>query len=180
MKRRLFVGAFAAAISTMALAAPVMAHGDHDARPLTRYLEAGPYVISLWQVYPDMGAAMTPHLIVMFDGAAAVPPSAEVDVAVGSTPMVVRPSTTTANGVETIDGVAEGDVVTITISDGSQSWKLAPVVVPPPPTSFLPMQELIYASIFLTLGTALWVAGRTTRAWRRPEVAPRTPAATQV
>ena len=74
--------------------------------------------------------------------------------------MEVRPSTTTSNGWETTEGLAEGDVVTVTISDGAQAWDLDPVVVPPPPTSMLPMQELIYASIFLTLGTAFWVAGQ--------------------
>jgi hypothetical protein len=170
MKRRLFVGAFAAATATMALATPAWAHGDHDARPLARNQEAGPYIISLWQVYPDVGAAMTPHLIVMFDGGAAAPPAADVSVAVNSTPMEVRPSTTTANGWETTEGLAEGDVVTVTISDGIQAWDLDPVVVPAPPTSMLPMEELIYASIFITLGTAWWVAGRTARAWRRPAV----------
>ena len=72
MKRRLLVGAFAAAASMLVLVAPAWAHGDHDARPLARDLKAGPHIISLWQVYPDVGAAMTPHLIVMFgDGAAA-------------------------------------------------------------------------------------------------------------
>lgn len=169
MKRRLFLGAFAAAVSTVTLASPALAHGDHDARPLARQLEAGPYAISLWQVYPDAGAAMTPHLIVMFDAEPA-PPEAEVSVTVDSRPMTVLPSTTTADGWETTDGVAEGDVVAVTISDGVQAWDLDPVVVPPPPSSMLPMQELIYVSIFLTAGTALWVAGRTARAWRRPAV----------
>jgi hypothetical protein len=172
MTRQLLVGALLAASSTVALAAPVLAHGDHDARPLARGLEAGPYVISLWQVYPDMGDAMTPHLIVMFDGAAAAPPAADVDVAVNAKPMEVRPSTTTANGLETAEGLAEGDVVTVTVSDGSQAWALDPVVVPPPPTSMLPMPELIYTSIFLTLVTAVWVAGRTARTWRRPALGP--------
>jgi hypothetical protein len=112
---------------------------------------------------------MTPHLIVMFDGVSARP-AADVTVAVDSTPMEVRPSSTTSNGWETTEGLAEGDVVTVTISDGSQAWDLAPVIVPPPPTSMLPMQELIYTSIFLTLATAVWVAGRTARVWRRPAV----------
>ena len=85
--------------------------------------------------------------------------------------MEVRPSTTTPNGWETTEGVAEGDVVTVTISDGTQAWALDPVVVPPPPTSMLPMEELIYVSIVLTAGTAIWAAGRTTRAWRRPVIA---------
>jgi hypothetical protein len=164
------VGGFAAAMSMVALAVPVSAHGDHDARPLARHLAAGPYIISLWQVYPDAGDAMTPHLIVMFDDRASVPPEADVTVAVDSAPMEVRPSITTANGWETTQGLAEGDVVTVTISHGTQAWDLDPVVVPPAPTSMLPMQELIYSSIFLTLATALWVAGRTARVWRRPAV----------
>jgi hypothetical protein len=172
MKRSVLVGAFAAAASTLVLATPAWAHGDHDARSLARHLEAGPYIISLWQVYPDAGTAMTPHLIVMFDDGAAAPSAADVIVAVNSTPMEVRPSTTTSNGWETTEGLAEGDVVKVTISDGSQAWDLDPVVVPPPPTSMLPMQELIYTSIFLTVATAWWVAGRTTRAWRRPAVRP--------
>jgi hypothetical protein len=172
MRRRLLEGALVAAISMAALATPVLAHGDHDARSLARNVAAGPYIISLWQVYPDAGDSMTPHVIVMFDGVAAAPAGVDVKVAVGSTPMEVRPSTTTANGWETTDGVAEGDVVTVAISDGSQAWELDPVVVPPPPTSMIPMTELIYASIFLTAATAMWVARRTTRAWRRPAVVP--------
>lgn len=163
------MGAFAAAAWTMALTTPASAHGDHDARPLARHLEAGPYIISLWQVYPDAGTAMTPHLIVMFDDVAARP-EADVAVAVNSTPMEVGPSITTSNGWETTDGLAEGDVVTVTIADGIQAWDLDPVVVPPPPLSMLPMSELIYTSIFLTLCTAVWVAGRTARVWRRPAV----------
>jgi hypothetical protein len=168
MKRRLLAGAFAAASSMVALATPVWAHGDHDARPLARHLEAGPYIISLWQVYPDAGEAMAPHLIVMFDGEAAGLPVPEVMVTANSTPMDLRPSITTSNGWETSDGIVEGDVVNVIISDGTQSWDLDPVIVPSAPTSMLPMQELIYASMFLTAGTACWVAARTARAWRRP------------
>ena len=170
MKRRLLVGAFAAAASMLVLVAPASAHGDHDARPLARDMEAGPHTISLWQVYPDVGSSMTPRLIVMFGDGAAASSAARVNVAVNATPMDIRPSTTTANGWETTEGIAEGDVVTVTISDGSQTWDVDPVVVPPPPTSMLPMEELIYASIFLTLVTALWLARRTARAFRRPMV----------
>lgn len=166
MKRLLTAGTFAAVLIA-ALATPVAAHGDHDARPLARDLAAGAYTISLWQVYPDAGDSMTPHLIVMFDGAA---PAAGVRVDVNGSPMDVRPSTTTRNAWETTHGVTEGDVVTVTAADESEPWALDPVVVPPPPTSMLPMQELIYVSIFLTLGTGWWVVGRTARAWRRPAV----------
>lgn len=180
MRRRLFLGAFGAAILTMALAAPVLAHGDHDARPLARQLPAGPHSISLWQVYPDVGSAMTPHLIVMFDGERAAPPAAVVTVVVNGAPMAGQPSMTTANGWETSDGLDEGDVVAVTVTEGGQTWALDPVVVPPPPMSMLPMSEMLYASIFLTIATALWVASRTGRAWRRPAVAPRTSVATQV
>ena len=172
VKRRPFVGTFASAVWAVALASPALAHGDHDARPLARHLEAGPYIVSLWQVYPDVGSAMTPHLIVMFDGGVVPPSEAGVDVAVDSTPMEVRPSITTSNGWETAEGLVEGDVVTVTVSDGIQAWDLDPVVVPPAPTSMIPMPELIYTSIFLTLGTAWWMAGRTARAWRKPVVKP--------
>lgn len=172
MKLRAFLGAFAAAALSVTLAGPVWAHGDHDARQLARHLEAGPYIVSLWQVYPDVGDAMTPHLIVMFDGGAPVAAAADVIVAVNSTPMEVQPSITTSNAWETTHGLAEGDVVTVTIWDGIQAWDLDPVVVPATPTSMLPMQELIYTSIFLTIGTAWWLAGRTARAWRRPAVRP--------
>jgi len=170
MKRRLLLGAFAAAASMLVVVTPAWAHGDHDARPLARDLKAGPHTVSLWQVYPDAGSSMTPHLIVMFGDGAVASSTTGVTVAVNATPVEVLPSTSTGNGWETTEGLAEGDVVTVTISDGSQVWDLDPVVVPPPPTSMLPMQELIYASIFLTLVTALWLAGRTARAWRRPVV----------
>ena len=161
------------AIAAMAvLAAPALAHGDHDARPLARNLEAGPYTVSLWQVYPDAGTAMAPHLIVMFDGGVALAPTAELTVAVDSVPVEVVPSTTSTNGWESADGLAEGAVVEVTIIDESQSWALDPVVVPPAATSVLPMQELLYTSIALTAATTWWVARRTARAWRRPVVAP--------
>jgi hypothetical protein len=168
MTRRLLAGAFAAVLSSLALAAPVLAHGDHDARPLARGVAAGPYSISLWQVYPDVGTAMTPHLIVMFEGGTSAP--SEIVVTVNGSPMMVHPSTTTANGWETMEGLAEGDTVLVSVAQGAQRWDLAPVVVPPPPTSMLPMAELLYTSIFLTIGFALWLAGRTGRAWRRPPV----------
>jgi hypothetical protein len=155
----------------LALATPVLAHGDHDARPLARELHAGPYRLSMWQVYPEAGTSMTPHLIVLFEGDP-VPPIAEVIVAVGSATVDVRPSASTANAWETTQGLNEGDAVVVTVSDGAQAWALDPVVVPPPPTSMLPMQELIYVSIALTAGTAWWAARRTTRAWRRPVTAP--------
>ena len=172
MVRRASAGFAVAVVWTATLAGPVSAHGDHDARPLARHVQAGPYVISLWQVYPDAGATMTPHLIVMFDGGGVVPTAADVMVAVDSKPIEVVPSSTTANGLETREGVTEGDIVTVTVSDGSQAWDMDPVVVPPPPTSMLPMPELIYTSIALTLGTAVWVARRTTRAWSRPIARP--------
>ena len=168
MKRLLTAGALTWALIAV-LATPVSAHGDHDARPLARHLDAGPYRVSLWQVYPDAGDTITPHLIVMFDGGTA-PAEGGVGVEVNAAPMAVRPSGTTSSAWETTHGVAEGDVVTVTLSDGTQAWTLDPVTVPPPPSSMLPMQELIYVSIFLTLGTAWWVVGRTSRAWRRPAV----------
>ena len=167
---RLLRAALAAATLLVVLATPVAAHGDHDALPLVRQVAAGPYVVSLWQVYPDAGTDLTPHLIVMFEGGA-VPATADgLRVALNAVPTEVRPSTTTANGFETTTGLAEGDVVTITVSAGDQAWTLEPVVVPPAATSMLPMQELIYTSIALTAATAWWAAGRAARAWRRPPV----------
>ncbi len=168
MPVRLVLGATAAALLTLALATPVLAHGDHDARPLARDLAAGTHRISLWQVYPDAGKGMIPHVIVMFDGEAGTLPAKDVVVSVNSTPMAVQPSTTTANGLETTEGVTEGDVLTVSVSEGTQIWALDPVIVPPPPTSMLPMPELIYSAIFLTFATAWWMARRTARVWRRP------------
>ena len=162
------MGVIVAAAWTVAMASPALAHGDHDARPLARDLEVGPYVVSLWQVFPDAGGAMTPHLIVMVDGGAAAPTVAEVVVDVDSSPMAVTPSTTTASAWETTEGVAEGDVVSVTISDGTHAWRLDPLVVSQTATSMLPMQLLIYVSSALTAVTAIWVAARTVRAWRRP------------
>ena len=92
---------------------------------------------------------MTPHLIVMFDGGTdRAPASAAVAVDVNSTPIEVRPSTTTPNGWETTEGVAEGDVVTVTISDGSQAWALDPGGRPAAADLDAPMQELIYVHRF--------------------------------
>ncbi len=121
MRRRVVTGGLAAALSIVALATPVSAHGDHDARPVARRLTAGPYIVSLWQVYPDTGVAMKPHLIVMFDDRASAPSEAVVTAAVNSMPMAIGPSITTANGWETMDGIAEGDVVSVSVSDGSQA-----------------------------------------------------------
>lgn len=170
MKRKLRAGGFIAAVLAMALVTPVAAHGDHDARPVARHLAAGPYFVSLWQVYPDTGVAMKPHLIVMFDDRSSAPSEADVTVAVNSTAMEIGPSITTANGWETMDGITEGDVVSVSISDGSQAWALDPVVVPPSSISMLPMDELLYSSIFLTFATAVWLARRAARAWRAPAV----------
>ena len=170
MRGRWRAGGIAAAVLVMALVTPASAHGDHDARPVARRLTAGPYVVSLWQVYPDTGVAMKPHLIVMFDDRASAPSEAVVTAAVNSMPMAIGPSITTANGWETMDGIAEGDVVSVSISDGSQVWDLDPVVVPPTPIAMLPMDELLYSSIFLTLATAVWLARRAARAWRTPAV----------
>ena len=162
------MGAVTAVMWTVATASPVLAHGDHDAHALARDIKAGPYVVSLWQVYPDTGDSMEPRLIVMVDGGAATDPVTDVSVAVDSSPMEVTPSTTTADGWETSQGVVKGDVIAVTISDGSDAWRLEPVVVGETATSLLPMQWLIYISSALTAVTAVWVAARTARAWRRP------------
>jgi hypothetical protein len=168
MRRNLIRAVFAAMAATLAVAGPAMAHGDHDARALVRGVPAGPYTVSLWQVYREVDATITPHLIVMLDGATTPDPVTAVTVAADGTPLVVGPSTTTSNGWETTEGVGEGTELVVAISDGQQTWSLEPVVVPPPPTSLIPMVELIYVSIFLTAATAIWMARRATRAWRRP------------
>jgi hypothetical protein len=168
MIRRLGRAVLAAVGASALLVAPVVAHGDHDARPLARQLAAGPYTISLWQVYPDTATAMTPHLIVMFDGLREWPRTVAVRLEVNARSLAVVPSTTTANGLEAMEGVTEGDIVRIHLSEGSGAWDLDPVVVPPPATAALPMEELLYWSIFLTIATAWWVMRRTARAWRRP------------
>ncbi len=151
----------------LALASPALAHGDMDAHPLARDMRAGPYTVSLWQVYPDTAGAMDPHLIVMAHGSVDAAPVTDVAVEVGSSRLAVTPSTT-ANGWEADGNVVKGDIVSITISDGTQGWRLDPIVVGQTTTSMLPMQVLIYISSALTAVTALWVASRTFRAWRRP------------
>jgi len=150
-----------------ATAAPAAAHGDHDARPLLRGAEAGPYSVSLWQVYPEAGSAMTPHLIVMFDDLAPGP-NTEVSIQVGTDPVEVVPSMTTPGAWETVAGVGTDDQVTVTVSSSTGSWTVPTIVIPPPLTSILPMRLLIAISIFLAAGVAWWAAGRTSRAWRRP------------
>lgn len=177
MHARVLVGGFAAVVSLLALASPVLAHGDHDARPIARDIPAGPYTISLWQVYADASVSMTPHVIVMVADTTAAPLRA-VQVAINGSEQMVHPSATTARAWETMDGVVTGDTLAVSISDGTDSWALDPVVVPAPPTSFLPMQELLYASIVLTAATGWWVARRTARAWRKPAVSPGSPEAT--
>src|SRR5690606_18181394 len=126
---------------------------------------------STWQVYPDAGMAITPHLIVMVEPGTPVPASTKVTVDVDGEPVEVIPSTTTANAWETTVGLDEGEVVAVTVSDGAQAWSLLTVVVPPL-KPVVPMQELIYASIALTAATAWWAAKRTARAWRRPVATP--------
>jgi len=160
-----------ALVSVMAQATPAWAHGDHDARPLARHVQAGPYTLSLWQVYPDVGAEMRPRLIVMLDEGA-IPSEVSVNVYVNSVLSDIAPSATTRNGWETTGGIGEGDEIEVSISDGLQTWELEPVIVPPAPTAMLPMRELIAISVFFAAGVAWWVAGRTTRTWRRLEPEP--------
>ncbi len=162
-------GALAAAAWMVVVATPVLAHGEADARALARNLAAGPYTISLWQVDGDSTTTMTPHLIVMFDG---VMPATGVSVAVNSAPIEVHPSTTTANGWETTQGVAEGDQVSVTISDGGRIWQFDPVVVPPPPAPIPLMKEVILALILVTARVLWWAARRSARVWRQPAIRP--------
>jgi len=156
-----------ALLAAMSLAMPAMAHGDHDARPLLRRAEVGPYTVSLWQVYPDVGSAIIPHLIVMFDDG--MPDEGTVvSVRVGSENVHVMPSLTTTGAWETMTGVEPDDVVSVSISERGEAWSVPTVVIPPPLTSVLPMRALIAISIFLATAVAWWVAGRTAQAWRRP------------
>jgi hypothetical protein len=164
---RLVLGVVMVLAWLLATAAPASAHGDHDARPLLRGAAAGPKSVSLWQVYPEAGSAMTPHLIVMFDGPAPGP-GTEIMVRLGSTPVEVIPSVTTPGAWETVAGVGTDDQVTVTVSSSEGSWTLPTIVIPPPLTSILPMRLLIAVSIFLATAVAWWAAGRTARAWRRP------------
>jgi hypothetical protein len=154
-------------LAAMSIALPAMAHGDHDARPLLRRAEVGPYTVSLWQVYPDFGSAISPHLIVMFDDG--MPDEgAVVSVRVGSETVQVMPSSTTRGAWETMTGVEPDDLVSVTISERGEAWSAPTVVIPPPLTSIFPMRALIAISIFLATAVAWWVAGRTAQAWRRP------------
>lgn len=164
---RLAVASTTVVTLTVLMALPALAHGDHDARPLVRGAAAGPYDVSLWQVYPDVGSAMTPHLIVVLDEA----PSStdpEISVLIGEDVVDVVPSMTTPGAWETVVGLESEDLVTVTVGDDSGSWVLPTIVVPEPLTSVLPMRLLIAISIFLATAVAWWAAGRTTRAWRRP------------
>ncbi len=154
-------------IGIMCVAAPALAHGDHDARPLLRNAEAGPYGVSLWQVYPDVGSSVVPHLIVVLDGTPS-DGATVVSVTVGETSVEVVPSMTTERAWETTVGVEPGDLVEVRVTDDDGSWALDTVTIPPPLTSVLPMRALIMISIFLATGVAWWAAGRTAQAWRRP------------
>ena len=156
-----------ALLVVMALALPAMAHGDHDARPLLRRAEVGPYTVSLWQVYPDVGSAIIPHLIVMFDDG--IPDEGTVvSVQVGGESVHVMPSMTSPGAWETMTGVEPDDVVSVTITERDGAWSAPTVVIPPPLASIFPMRALIAISIFLATAVAWWVGGRTAQAWRRP------------
>ncbi len=175
MQPRLALATLFAVVAIATPAPPVSAHGDHDARPLARALPAGPYLVSLWQVYADAGDDLTPHLIVMVEDSPAADTAgaaARVDlrVAVNARPIEIRPSATTAMAWEGGEGLDVGDAVSVTIVGGAETWDVGTVVVPPAPSSLLPMRELIYLSIALTAGAAIWAARRTARAWRRPAV----------
>jgi hypothetical protein len=155
------------------LAAPVLGHGEADARAVVRGVAAGPHRVSIWQVDGDATSAVPPHLIVMFDGDA---PRTGVTLAVNGAPVELQFSTTTANGWETSQGIAVGDQVAVTITDGAQVWTVGPVVVPPPPTFPLPMKEIVLASILITIRAAWWAAMRTRKVWRATKLSEGSPA----
>jgi hypothetical protein len=155
-------------MSALVLATPAQAHGQHDALLIARDLAAGPYVISLWQISTDAGTSVTPHVIVMFDEAAAAAPADGVVVSVNGTPVDTYRSMATANAWETVQGVAEGDRVGVSISAGDQHWTFGPAAVPPPQSTGLPMKEIVIGSFLLTLRVASWGAARAIRRWRQP------------
>jgi hypothetical protein len=146
---------------------PALAHGDHDARPLLKDAELGPYTVSLWQVYPDAGSAMLPLVVVMFDEGT-LGSDATIGVEVNGEQIGIAPSMTTSGGWETTSGLETDDVVTLTISEDGESWSAPMIVIPPPLTSMLPMRALIAISIFLATAVAWWIGGRAAQAWRRP------------
>jgi hypothetical protein len=146
---------------------PASAHGDHDARPLLKGADLGPYTVSLWQVYPDAGSTMLPLVVVMFDEGT-LGSDATIGVEVNGEQVGVAPSMTTSGGWETTSGLETDDLVTLTISEDGETWSTPSVVIPPPLTSMLPMRALIAISIFLATAVAWWIGGRTAQAWRRP------------
>ncbi|HET9203234.1 MAG TPA: hypothetical protein VFP67_08855 [Acidimicrobiia bacterium] len=163
--RRLFRAVTIALVLLVPL--PAWAHGDHDARPLLRHADLGPYTVSLWQVYPDAGSAMMPMLVVMFDEGT-LGEGSTLSVRVGGDEVGLAPSLTTAGAWETTSGLETDDSVIVTISEDGKSWTTPTVIVPPPLTSMLPMRGLIAVSIFLATAVAWWIGGRTAMAWRRP------------
>jgi hypothetical protein len=165
------IAVVSAVLSVMALSSPVLAHGGDDAQAVARNLPAGPYNISLWQVDAPSGATYAPHVIVMFDGGAPAPMSGVVVYANGSAMDTYR-STTTPNSWETTQGVVEGEALSVSISDGVTVRQVGPVVVPAPPTSMLPMREVVLAFILLTAATLWWMAARAARGRRRPAPKP--------
>jgi hypothetical protein len=151
----------------LALPLPAVAHGDHDARPVLRGADLGPYTVSLWQVYPDAGSAMLPLVVVMFDEGE-MGRGTTLSVRVGGEEVGLAPSLTTPGAWETTESLETDDSVVVTISEDGQSWSTPSVVIPPPLTSVLPMRALIALSIFLATAVAWWIGGRTAQAWRRP------------
>jgi hypothetical protein len=162
-----------ATVWTVVLAAPVLGHGEADARAIIRNVAAGPYRVSLWLVDKDTANAITSHLIVMFDGDL---PTSGVAVAVNGTPLEAHVSTTTPNAWETSQGVPVGDQIAVTVTDGAGVWTVGPVVVPTPPTFPLPMKEIVLASILITIRAAWWAAMRTRKVWRATKLSEGSPA----
>lgn len=146
---------------------PASAHGDHDARPLLKDADLGPYSVSLWQVYPDAGSAMLPLVVVMFDEGV-METDATIGVEVNGEEARIAPSMTTEGAWETTSGLDSDDSVVVTITESGKSWSTPTVVIPPPLTSMLPMRALIAISVFLAAAVAWWIGGRAAQAWRRP------------
>jgi hypothetical protein len=151
----------------LVLPLPAWAHGDHDARPLIKGADLGPYEVSLWQVYPDAGSAMLPLVVVMFDEGD-MSADATLGVEVNGEHVSIGPSPTTPGAWETTSGLDADDSVVVTITESGETWSTPTVVIPPPLTSMLPMRALIAISIFLATAVAWWIGGRTAQAWRRP------------
>lgn len=153
--------------ATVALSVPpAYGHGENDARPLTRGDHLGPYVVSVWQVIGDHSSDLPSHMILTFDGV--TPASGDqltITIADSEVQLVAR--RLDATSWETTATVPFGAQFTVGLVTSNGEWMSSPIEAPFPPSESLPMRPLMSVALFITTAMAVWLGGRTKRAWTK-------------